>query len=104
MRFLLNELASKFVEAVKKGQEIQFVAGNCSHTVARNPTGVGRLVQGSGEQRCHHGSVFGRERWVSWSDFGGKVVPPQLGEFVQQAQYMFVCMFFVCSAMPCWCK
>ena len=42
MRFLLNELASKFVEAVKKGQEIQFVAGNCSHTVARNPTGVGR--------------------------------------------------------------
>ena len=74
MRFLLNELASNFVEAVKKWQEIQFVAGNCSHTVARNPTGVGRLVQGSGEQRCHHGSVFGRERWVSWSDFGGKVV------------------------------
>ena len=50
MRFLLNELASKFVEAVKKGQEIQFVAGNCSHTVARNPTGVGRLVQGSDQE------------------------------------------------------
>ena len=96
IRFLLNELASNYVEAVKKGQEIQFVAGNCSHTVARNPTGVGRLVQGSGEQRCHHGSVFGRERWVSWSDFGGKVVPPlgwwdggrTVGEFVQQAQHV----------------